>query len=198
MKKLKLAFLSSHGGSNMQAVIDACKKGALHAEPTVLISNNSASKSIERAKNENLPCYHISSRTHPLNEDSEILNVLNRHNVEMVLLLGYMKKLGQKTLQHYSGRILNIHPSLLPKHGGKGMFGKNVHEAVLNSGESVTGITIHTINEEYDKGKIINQCQIPVLLDDTVETLSQRILLREHDFLVETIKRISAQTTLLA
>lgn len=177
----------------MQAVIDACTNGVLHADPRVLISNNSTSKAIERAKNENLPFYHISSLTHPDNEDREIFNALNRHNVEIVLLLGYLKKLGQKTLQHYSGRILNIHPSLLPKYGGKGMFGKHVHEAVLNSGEPVTGITIHTVNEEYDKGRIINQCQVPVIVGDTVETLSQRVILREHDFLIETLKKISAE-----
>lgn len=177
----------------MQAVIDACKDGILQANPSILISNNSTSKAIERAKIENIPFYHISSHTHPHNKDNEILNALNRHHVEIVLLLGYMKKLGRKTLQHYSGRILNIHPSLLPKFGGKGMYGKHVHEAVLNSGELVTGISIHTINEEYDKGQIINQCQIPILVDDTVETLSQRVLLREHDFLIETLRKISVR-----
>jgi phosphoribosylglycinamide formyltransferase-1 len=181
----------------MQAVIDACKNGRLNSEPSVLISNNSTSKAIERAKNENLPFYHISSHTHPYNEDNIMLKVLMKHEVDIVLLLGYMKKLGMKTLQHYRGRILNIHPSLLPKYGGKGMYGKYVHEAVLKAGEKVTGITIHTIDEEYDKGKIINQCKVQVLTSDTVESLSQRVLLREHEFIIETLKELADDPTLL-
>lgn len=190
LNELKIGFLSSHGGSNMQAVIDACKQGRLNAVPSVLICNNSKSIAIERARNEKLAFYHISSKTHPENEDDAILNALLDHKADIVLLLGYMKKLGHKTLQHYKGKILNIHPSLLPKYGGKGMYGRYVHEAVLENNEVVTGITIHTVDEEYDKGRIINQCEIPILENDTVEMLTERVRLNELEFLIETLEQI--------
>jgi phosphoribosylglycinamide formyltransferase-1 len=192
MATLYLGFLASHGGSNMQAIIDACKAGRLDARPCVVISNNSDSMALERAKNEGIPHYHISSQTHPGPlEDEEILRVLQRHGVDTVILAGYMKKLGPMTLQAYRGRILNIHPALLPKFGGKGMYGKRVHEAVLAAGEKVTGVTIHSVDENYDAGPIINQCQVPVLEGDTVDSLAERVLKHEHVLYVETLQKIA-------
>jgi len=193
MNKLNIGFMASHGGSNMQAVLDAISKGVLFANPCVLISNNSNSLAIERAKHYGMPYYHYSNKTHPVPEilDQEISNTLKKHSVEYLLLLGYMKKLGTKTLQKYCGKIINIHPSLLPKYGGIGMYGKNVHEAVIQNKDKTTGVTIHLIDEEYDTGKIINQCTINVLENDTIESLSQRVLLKEHEFLIETLIKIS-------
>ena len=183
----------------MQAVLDAVSEGKLFAKPCVLISNNSKSPAIERAKHFGMPFYHISQKTHPDNieMDNEILNTLKKHSVEYLLLLGYMKKLGSATLREYKGKILNIHPSLLPKYGGVGMYGKYVHEAVLNNKDSTTGVTIHLVDEEYDTGKVINQCTVNVLENDTVETLSQRVLDKEHDFLVETLVKISSGAIVL-
>ena len=192
MATLYLGFLASHGGSNMQAIIDACKAGRLDARPCVVISNNSDSMALERAKNEGIPHYHISSQTHPGPlEDEEILRVLQRHGVDTVILAGYMKRLGPMTLQAYRGRILNIHPALLPKFGGKGMYGKRVHEAVLAAGEKVTGVTIHIVDENYDAGPIINQCQVPVLEGDTVDSLAERVLKHEHVLYAETLQKIA-------
>lgn len=193
MKKINLGFLVSHGGSNMQSIIEACNNGELNATPCVVISNNSKSQALHRAKNENIPHYHRSSKTHPDFEelDEEISEIMNKYNVDIVILVGYMKKLGQKTLKQYKGKILNIHPSLLPKFGGKGMYGNYVHEAVLESGDKVTGVTIHVVDENYDTGTIINQCKVSVLCDDTVETLKDRVLKREHTFFVETLNLIS-------
>jgi len=192
MATLYLGFLASHGGSNMQAIIDACKAGRLDARSCVVISNNSDSMALERAKNEGIPQYHISSQTHPGSlEDEEILRVLQRHGVDTVVLAGYMKRLGPMTLQAYRGRILNIHPALLPKFGGKGMYGKRVHEAVLAAGEKVTGVTIHSVDENYDAGPIINQCQVPVLEGDTVDSLAERVLKHEHVLYVETLQKIA-------
>jgi phosphoribosylglycinamide formyltransferase-1 len=193
LKTLKIGFLSSHGGSNMQAIIDACKTSELNAIPSVLITNNSSSKALERAKQESIPFYHLSSKTHTQFEDLDlaISSVLKKHEVDLVLLVGYMKKLGTTTLREYKGRILNIHPSLLPKFGGKGMYGNLVHEAVLAARDTKTGITIHTVDGEYDNGKIVNQCEVPVYEEDTVESLSKRVLMREHEFLVETLIKIS-------
>lgn len=195
MATLHLGFLASHGGSNMQAIIDACKDGRLDARPCVVISNNSDSMALQRARNEGIPCSHISGATHPGSaEDEEILRVLRRHAVDTVILAGYMKILGSVTLHAYRGRILNIHPALLPKFGGKGMYGKRVHEAVLAAGERVTGVTIHLIDENYDTGPIVNQCQVPVLEGDTADSLAERVLKHEHALYVETLQKISDGT----
>lgn len=135
MKSLKIGFLSSHGGTNMQAIINACKEGKLAGKPCVVISNNPDSGALVRAKNEGIPPYHRSQKTHPdLDElDSEILNILSERSVNIIVLVGYMKKIGPKVLEEYKGRILNIHPALLPKYGGVGMYGAKVHEAVIAS-----------------------------------------------------------------
>ncbi len=193
MPTLHLGFLASHGGSNMQAILDACNAGRLDAKPCVVISNNSDSMALQRAKNEGIPGYHLSAHTHPDPEelDRTILEVLRRHGVDTVILAGYMKKLGDHTLQAYRGRILNIHPALLPKFGGQGMYGKRVHEAVLAAGEKVTGVTIHIVDEHYDAGPIINQCEVPVLEGDTAEGLAERVLTHEHRLYVETLQKIS-------
>ena len=173
MEKLQLGFLASHNGSNMQAIIDACKNNELEAVPCVVISNNSDSKALVRAKAEKIPNYHLSSKTHNSFEDLDeaMLQILKKHNVTIIILAGYMKKIGPKVMNFFHGKILNIHPALLPKYGGKGMYGQNVHKAVLKANEKETGVTIHLVDENYDTGKIINQCKIPVMLNDTVETL---------------------------
>jgi len=192
MTSLRLAVIASHGGSNLQAIVDATKSGKLQATVGVVISNNSNSLVLERARREGIPAYHLSTRTHPDPEalDEAILQVLTKHDVNLVVLAGYMKKLGPKVLQHFDGCILNIHPALLPKYGGVGMFGRHVHEAVLAAGERITGVTIHLVTEEYDQGPVIAQCEVPVHEGDTVETLSARVLTREHEFYVETLQRI--------
>ncbi len=189
---MNLGFLASHNGSNMQAALDACRSGQLRATPAVVISNNGDSEALARAKREAIPGYHLSSKTHPTAEqlDEAILQALTRHQVELVILAGYMRKLGPKTLAHFNGRILNIHPALLPKFGGEGMYGAHVHAAVLAAGEKETGVTIHLVDSEYDHGAILAQCRLPVYADDTVTTLSGRVLEREHTFLVETLQQI--------
>ena len=192
MATLHLGFLASHGGSNMQAIIEACKSGQLNANPCVVISNNSNSMALQRAKNEGIPQYHISVLTHPgPQEDEEILRVLRHHGVDTVILAGYMKRLGSVSLRAYRGRILNIHPALLPKFGGKDMYGKRVHEAVLAAGEKVTGVTIHIVDERYDTGPIIAQCQVPVLENDTADSLAERVLKHEHVLYAETLQKIA-------
>jgi phosphoribosylglycinamide formyltransferase-1 len=192
MATLHLGFVASHGGSNMQAIIDACKAGRLDAKPCVVVSNNSEAMALRRAKNEGIPSYHISAATHPGPlEDEEILRVLRQHGVDTVILAGYMKMLGPATLRAYRGRILNIHPALLPKFGGKGMYGKRVHEAVLAAGEKVTGVSIHIVDEHYDTGPIIAQCQVPVLPGDTVDSLAERVLKHEHALYAETLQKIA-------
>ena len=193
MKDLRLGFLSSHGGSNMQAIIDACRQDRLDADLCVVISNNSCSTALERARREGIPHFHLSNKTHLAPEllDRAILETLEIHGVDLVVLAGYMKILGPRTISRYRGRILNVHPALLPRFGGEGMYGKRVHEAVLAAGETVTGVTIHMVDEEYDHGPIVARCEVSVLEDDTVDSLAERVLRREHGFYVETLQRIS-------
>ena len=192
MLELKLGFLASNEGTNMQAIIDACKNGKLKAKPCVIISNNSDSGTIQRAKKEVIPAYHLSSKTHPEPDDLDkaILHALRNHDVNIVILAGYMKKLGPQMLTAYQGRILNIHPALLPKFGGKGMYGKFVHEAVLASGDKITGVTVHLVDGEYDQGPIVAQCPVSIFDGDTIESLSERVLKREHEFFIETLQNI--------
>jgi phosphoribosylglycinamide formyltransferase-1 len=189
---MNLAFFASHQGSNMQAVIDACQSGRLHARVCAVISNNSRSEALARAKQAGIPAYHLRSQTHPDPDqlDQATLRVLQDHGTDLIILAGYMKKLGRLTLADYPGRILNIHPALLPKFGGQGLYGRAVHEAVLKAGEVETGVTIHLVDEEYDHGRIVAQCRMPVLETDTVDTLAERVLQKEHEFLVETLRQI--------
>jgi phosphoribosylglycinamide formyltransferase-1 len=192
--KLRLGFLASHGGSNVQAILDACREGRLDAEPCVVISNNSDAMVLDRAMAARIPGFHLSSHIHPDPNrlDEAILEVLEKHRVNLIVLAGYMKKLGPKTLARYRGRVLNIHPALLPKFGGQGMYGSRVHEAVLASGDKETGVTIHLVDEEYDRGKILAQKKVPVKPGDTAESLGARVLAAEHEIYVETIQRIAA------
>ncbi len=189
---MNLGFFASHNGSNMQAIIDACRSGEIKANPALVISNNGDSGAVARAKKEQIPYSVLNARTHasPETLDNAMLNALRQHEVQLIILAGYMKKIGEKILKDYKGRIINIHPALLPKYGGKGMYGSRVHEAVLKAGEKETGVTIHIIDEEYDTGPIIAQTTIPVTDDDTVDSLSKRVLDREHRFLVETVGKI--------
>ncbi|MDB6080383.1 MAG: Phosphoribosylglycinamide formyltransferase, partial [Akkermansiaceae bacterium] len=131
--------------------------------------------------------------THPEADalDRAMLEVLEEHEVELIVLAGFMKKIGPRVLEAFEGRILNIHPSLLPKFGGRGMFGQHVHRAVLAAGETVTGVSIHLVNGEYDQGRILAQAEVPVIDGDTVETLAARVLEREHAFFVETLAALT-------
>lgn len=193
MPTLHLGFLASHGGSNMQAIIDACRQGRLDAMPCVVVSNNSESMALQRARRAGIPGYHISAVTHPgAEEDREILRVLRRHGADMVILAGYMKRVGPETLAAYRGRILNIHPALLPKFGGRGMYGRRVHEAVLSAGEKVTGVTVHVVDDRYDHGRILAQCEVPVQAGDTPDSLAERVLREEHRLYAATLQRIAA------
>lgn len=191
-KKMNIGFLASHNGSNMQATIDACKSSALQATPVVVISNNSDSGALARARQEGIPACHLSGKTHPdpTALDRAILEALLRHDVNVVNLAGYMKKLGPETLSNFQGRILNIHPALLPKFGGKGMYGMHVHEAVIAAGETETGVSIHVVNADYDTGPVIAQTRVHIEPVDVPETLAERVLHREHTFLPETLQRI--------
>ena len=192
MPSLNLGILASHTGTNFQAILDACNQGRLDATCRVVISNNSRSMALRRARSQGVPAFHLSTRTDPSPTDLDlaIANTMTEHQVDLMVLAGYMKLLGPITLTRYRGRILNIHPALLPEFGGRGMHGGNVHAAVLASGEKFTGVTIHLVDDMYDHGQIIAQSKVPVLEQDSVESLRTRVLEREHEFYVETLQKI--------
>ena len=189
---LKIGFLASHNGSNMQAIVEACNAGALEAEPCVVVSNNSRSGVLKRARVESIAAYHLSERTHPDALDGALLATMRRHGVEVVCLAGYMKPLGAQMLAAYGGRIVNVHPSLLPKYGGRGMYGLRVHEAVLAVGELESGATVHLVVGPYDEGAVLAQDRVPVVADDTPTTLQARVLAVEHRLYPATLARITA------
>jgi len=190
---MNIAVFASHGGSDLQAIIDGCKSGEIEAQVNVVISNNQDSVALERAKREQIDFYHLSMKI--IQDEAElnnkILEILDVHKIDMIFLAGYMKKLGVPILRKYENRIFNIHPALLPKYGGKGMYGMNVHNAVIDAKEKVSGVTIHRVSEEYDSGDIVAQAEVSVLENDTPETLAARVLECEHNFLKEVIRDIS-------
>ena len=187
-----IAVFASGGGSDLQAIIDACKSGRLNAAVCAVISNNSSSMALQRARNEGIPAFHFSSKliVDPTELEKRILDTLLERETDLVFLAGYLKKMGPAVLRTYENRIYNIHPSLLPKYGGEGMYGINVHRAVLEAGETETGITIHRVSAEYDTGEIVAQEKVPVLDGDTPETLAARVLAQEHVFIVEALSGI--------
>ena len=189
MKKQNIAVFASGGGSNLQAIIDGCKAGKINAKVCAVISNNSKSMALQRARGAGIPAFHFSSKTieDPVQLERAILDTLLSHKTDIIFLAGYMKKIGASILREYENRIFNIHPALLPKYGGRGMFGMHVHQAVIAAGETQTGITIHKVDPEYDTGQIVAQCVVSVEKGDTAETLAARVLAREHAFLVETL-----------
>lgn len=176
----------------MQKVVSACFEGKLDAEPRVVISNNSKSGAIAFARNLGIPAHHLSSHTHtnPEELDRAICETLLSHDAGLVLLVGYNKLLGKRTLTAYRGRILNTHPAPLPEFGGRGMYGIRVHEAVLASGIAKTAVSIHLVDEEYDRGPLLSAIDVEVLAEDTAETLAERVRSVEGNFLIETLRRI--------
>jgi phosphoribosylglycinamide formyltransferase-1 len=179
-----IAVFASHGGSDLQALIDGCKAGKINARVCLVISNNSNAKALTRAQNEGIPALHLSEKvTSTFGEVT--LEALHTHKTDIVFLAGYLRKIPAEVLHAFKNKIYNIHPSLLPKYGGKGMFGINVHTAVLAAKENETGITIHRVTANYDEGDILAQKKVLVLPHDTPETLAARVLEQEHLFIVE-------------
>ena len=190
---INIAVFASHNGSGMQALADGCKNGKIDGKVCVVISNNSDAFVLQRAKDENIDNYCINDSLYPEPDElnKKIIEILDSHNIHIIFLVGYLKKIGIPVLRKYDNRIFNIHPALLPKFGGKGMYGMNVHKAVIESKEKVSGVTIHRVNEEYDNGDIVAQMKVKVCEDDTPETLAKKILQHEHIFLVEIASQIA-------
>jgi len=185
----RLAVLASHGGSIMQAVLDSAAAGELPLQVVLVISNNSRSAALTRAAEQNIPGLHLSSAAHPepADLDEAICAALTAAQADWVLLAGYMKPLGPLTLKAFRNRIINTHPSLLPKYGGKGFYGTRVHEAVLAAGDKESGATVHLVESDYDSGPILSQVRVPVRPGDSVSDLEERVKAAERKLVIATL-----------
>ncbi len=187
---MNIAVFASGRGSNLMAILNAIKKGVLKAKISVVISNNSNAGALEIARANGIDALHISRKQFSSDEEyvRKILDELRSRNIQLIVLAGYMKKIPPEVIKEYPNRILNIHPALLPSFGGQGMYGLNVHRAVIESGVKITGVTVHIVDEEYDHGPIVMQKAVEVRDDDTPETLAQRVLEVEHEVYPQAIK----------
>lgn len=189
MSGLRMAVLVSGGGTNLQSIIDAVEAGTLSSQIVCVISNKEIAYGLERAREHNIPAYFINPKEEDF--DEKLLRKLQEEKVDLIVLAGYLKILSPDLIRAYKHRIINIHPSLLPKFGGKGFYGIHVHEAVLAAGEKESGATVHYVDEGVDTGEIILQRKVVVETDDTPESLQAKILEQiEHKILVEAIKKL--------
>lgn len=182
---INLAVFASGNGSTLQAIIDAINSKKLDAKINLVVSNNKDAYALTRAVKAGIPVYTISSKK--INDmDDELFEILKNYNVDLIVLAGYLKMIGPKLLEKY--RIINTHPSLLPKFGGKGMHGMHVHQAVISAKEKISGVTVHFVNNEYDRGDIIRQTTVEVLDTDNAESLSSKVQAAEKIQLVEVLQ----------
>ena len=180
--KPRIAVFISGGGSNLQSLIDATKVGILDGEIVLVISNLRKAYGLERARKAGIDTFVYKEKNFnsPSEAHDALLAELASHEVEYIALAGFLKLLPKKVVQAYHDKIVNIHPALLPKYGGKGMYGHHVHEAVIANKEKESGLTIHLVDEIYDNGKVLHQVKVPVQTNDTPETLAARVLEQEH------------------
>lgn len=188
-KPLRIAVLASGEGHTLQALLDAMAADALCAEVACVISNNAAAGALTRARLAGIAAHHLSSLTHGAELDVALTAALQAAAPDLVVLTGYMKRLGPRLLAAFSGLIINVHPSLLPKYGGQGMYDLHVHTAVLAAGEHESGATVHYVEGDYDSGRIIAQARVPVLSDDTPATLAERVKQRERLLLIAVLQQ---------
>jgi phosphoribosylglycinamide formyltransferase 1 len=176
--KMRIAVAISGRGSNLEALLDALGPSA-RAQVALVMSDRPEAAGLSRARDRRLPAEALS---HP-DDGDEWLRLLWRFQIDLVVLAGYVKLVPAPVIAAYRGRIINIHPALLPAFGGKGMYGRRVHQAVLASGAQESGATVHLVDEVYDRGAVLAQARVPVLPDDTADTLAERVLEVEHRLL---------------
>lgn len=177
----KIGVLISGGGTNLQAIIDACATKEIDAKVSVVVSNTPNAYGLRRAELAGIPNQYLAN-------DKDLFHTLKAHQVDIVVLAGYLKLVPAEIVNFYEGRIINIHPSLIPSFSGKGYYGIKVHEAAIKRGVKVSGATVHLVNENFDEGKILQQETVPVYEEDTPEDLQARVLEVEHRILVKAIQ----------
>lgn len=191
-KNLNICIFASGTGTNFSAILNAKNKCKIKSEILLLITNNSKCKAAETARENKIDVVHISRKIFPKHSDRAysnlFLSALKKYNIDLIVLAGYMKLIEVPVVRKFRNRIINIHPALLPSFGGKGMYGMNVHKAVIKAGVKVTGVSIHFVNEIYDEGKIIYQKCVSVSEDDDEFSLQKKVLKLEHKSYAEVIK----------
>lgn len=182
----RIAILGSGAGTTAAAIMDLVGT-SIRAEVCLVISNNSGSGVLEHARERGIPILHLSATTHadPAHLDAAMAEALEASGAELLVLAGYLKKIGPRTLERWAGRIVNTHPALLPAYGGLGMYGDRVHQAVLSDGAKTTGASIHLVTAEYDEGPVVAQVAVPVEAGDDVASLRTRVQAAEKALLIE-------------
>jgi phosphoribosylglycinamide formyltransferase-1 len=187
MNKRKIAIFASGSGTNAQRIIEYFSRNP-QITVYLVLSNKPDAYVLERAKILNVPS--VVFNRHSFYETDEITGLLKKDGIDLIVLAGFLWLIPLNLIRAYPGRIINIHPALLPKYGGKGMYGARVHEAVIQSGDKESGISIHYVNEKYDEGSIIFQAKCEVMQNDTPDTLSQRIHQLEYKHYPEIIEKL--------
>lgn len=191
-RSLKLGFLASGNGSSAEAVVAAVADGTLAAEPRLLVSNKRTAPAFAWADVRGVPRLAIPTIGDADAADEALAAAMTEAGVELIVMSGYLRRLGPRTLGRYAGRILNIHPGPLPQFGGEGMYGARVHQAVIAAGVAESAIVIHAVDEEYDHGPEIARQTVPLAPGDTAQDLEARVKALEPQFFVETLQRIAA------
>ncbi|WP_374576469.1 formyltransferase family protein [Phenylobacterium sp.] len=189
---LRLGFLASRNGSSMRAILAAIHAGTLDAEARLVVSNNRSAAALEAAAAAGVPTLHIPTQADPDAADAALAKAMLEAGVEWIVLSGYLRRLGPKTLAAYRDRILNIHPGPIPAFGGEGMYGRRVHEAVVAAGVGASAITIHLVDEEYDHGAVLAVRKVPLKPDETADSLEARLTALEPEVFVETLQRLAS------
>ncbi len=194
---MRIAFFASHNGSAARTIAKACLDGALSATPVLLLSNNPGCNALVWAKELGLKTAVVNA-ANAADTDQVIADLLTDNQIDLVAFSGYMKLVGPKTIAAAHGAFLNTHPALLPNYGGKGMYGRHVHEAVHKNGDKETGVTIHLVDNEYDTGRILAQKKISIPDGASAAEIEEMVKSAEPDFYVETIAKIlSGEITLI-
>lgn len=184
----RLAVLASGNGTTLQAIIDAIVSKKLDTRIVIVVSDKNDALALTRAQMAGVGSYVLQGKTAE-ERDEELAEVLDKAGADLVVLAGYLKLIGPKVLREFA--VINTHPSLLPKYGGKGMHGMHVHQAVVDNHETESGVTLHFVNSEYDRGPVIWQTHVPVYTEDTADDVSARVQAAEKTQLVSILKAFS-------
>lgn len=190
---MRLAFLASHNGSSMKVIVEAIDKKIINAESALIISNNSHSPALEFAQQQHIPWKHLSRRTEGSEAclDDTLLKSMQAHDIDLIIMSGWMVLVGPKTVTAYKNKILNSHPALFSsQHKGHTFYGDTVYQAVFEAGDTETGVTIHIADEQFDNGKVLGEVRVPVLPEDSLESLKQRVQKEERILYIAVIKDI--------
>ncbi len=185
---IDIAVMASGGGTDFQSIIDAVESGEIDVRIVLLVTNDPDAYCIERAKKHGIDYHVIDHKGKTRREhEEEIIQIFDEYEPDLIVLAGYMRILTDHFVDRYFGKMINIHPALLPLFGGPGMYGEHVHRAVLNSGMKVSGCSVHFVTNEVDMGPIIAQRCVPVKYDDDIDSLSERVLEEEHRLLPKVV-----------